>query len=75
MPDQEIRAGAPRVTYWEGEVQVRGRKNGVPISGQGFVELTGYAGGLGGRFWKRRKGEEAKRRKGREVLGCGERGY
>jgi predicted secreted hydrolase len=50
VPDQEIRAKAPQVTYWEGEVQVRGRKNGVPTSGQGFVELTGYAGAMISRF-------------------------
>jgi predicted secreted hydrolase len=50
LPDQEIRAGAPQVTYWEGEVKVQGRKNGTPITGQGFVELTGYAGAMGSRF-------------------------
>ncbi len=50
LADQEIRAGAPRVTYWEGEVGVQGRKNGGPTSGQGFVELTGYAGAMASRF-------------------------
>jgi predicted secreted hydrolase len=28
--------------YWEGAVSVNGTKNGKPISGQGYVELTGY---------------------------------
>jgi len=50
LPDQEIRAGAPPVTYWEGEVQVQGRKGETPVAGRGFVELTGYAGAMGGRF-------------------------
>jgi predicted secreted hydrolase len=50
LADQEIRARAPQVTYWEGEVRVRGRKSGAPISGQGFVELTGYAGPMPARF-------------------------
>jgi predicted secreted hydrolase len=51
LPDQEIRATAPtRVTYWEGEVKIEGVKNGAPVAGLGYAELTGYAGGLGGRF-------------------------
>ncbi len=29
--------------YWEGAVTVRGTKNGVPVSGKGFVEMVGYA--------------------------------
>ncbi len=28
--------------YWEGAVAIRGIKNGNPVTGQGFVELTGY---------------------------------
>ncbi|MEA1948842.1 MAG: lipocalin family protein [Thermodesulfobacteriota bacterium] len=31
------------VTYWEGSVSVRGSKKGSPITGHGYVELTGYA--------------------------------
>jgi predicted secreted hydrolase len=51
LPDQEIRAAAPaRVTYWEGQVKIEGVRNGVPVTGFGYVELTGYAGGLGARF-------------------------
>lgn len=33
------------VTYWEGPVRVRGS-----VGGQGYAELTGYAGDLSGRF-------------------------
>lgn len=31
------------VVYWEGEVAVRGNRAGHPVSGDGYVELTGYA--------------------------------
>jgi predicted secreted hydrolase len=51
LADQEIRAPAPaRVTYWEGEVKIAGENNGAPVTGVGYAELTGYAGGMGGRF-------------------------
>jgi predicted secreted hydrolase len=51
LPDQEIRAPAPgQVTYWEGEVKIAGTKNRAPVTGQGYAELTGYAGGMGARF-------------------------
>lgn len=51
LPDQEIRSPAPaKVTYWEGQVKIEGVKNGAPVKGLGYAELTGYAGGLGGRF-------------------------
>jgi predicted secreted hydrolase len=50
-PDQEIRSPAPaNVTYWEGQVKIQGVKNGAPVKGFGYTELTGYAGGLGARF-------------------------
>lgn len=32
------------VRYWEGAVVVRGTRAGRPVSGRGYVELTGYAG-------------------------------
>lgn len=45
LPDQEMRTTASTgVTYWEGSVSVKGTKGGNPIEGQGYVELTGYAG-------------------------------
>jgi predicted secreted hydrolase len=37
--DQELNG---RYRYWEGAVKLTGKKNGRPISGQGYVELTGY---------------------------------
>ncbi|WP_116301871.1 lipocalin-like domain-containing protein [Alkalilimnicola ehrlichii] len=39
LHDQELR-GAFR--YWEGALRVEGSANGEPVSGQGYMELTGY---------------------------------
>lgn len=51
LSDQELLTGGQtRLIYWEGQVQIAGTKNGQPLTGQGYVELTGYAGALGGRF-------------------------
>ncbi|GAB4549257.1 MAG: lipocalin-like domain-containing protein [Anaerolineales bacterium] len=44
MNDQEI--NFPAVTYWEGAVKFTGVCNGAPTQGNGYVELTGYAGNL-----------------------------
>ena len=44
MADQEIHF--PGVTYWEGAVRFEGICNGTPAQGNGYVELTGYAGNL-----------------------------
>jgi len=44
MADQEV--NFPAVTYWEGAVYFEGSCNRVPTHGQGYVELTGYAGDL-----------------------------
>lgn len=35
-----------RVTYWEGAVTIRGSARGQAVRGQGYVEMTGYAGKL-----------------------------
>lgn len=44
LADQELRTSrSSRVSYWEGAVKVTGIKQGKPIKGQGYVELTGYA--------------------------------
>jgi predicted secreted hydrolase len=37
--DQELNVS---FRYWEGAVRINGTKNGKAISGQGYVELTGY---------------------------------
>jgi predicted secreted hydrolase len=41
MSDQEL---FTTVRYWEGAVDVEGSRNGSPLTGRGYVELTGYAG-------------------------------
>jgi predicted secreted hydrolase len=44
MVDQEMHtAGSTGVIYWEGSVSVKGTRAGLPVVGQGYVELTGYA--------------------------------
>ena len=44
LADQEMRTReSTGVTYWEGSVSVQGIKKGRRITGQGYVELTGYA--------------------------------
>jgi predicted secreted hydrolase len=37
-------------TYWEGAVSVTGEHNGNPVVGDGYVEMTGYAGSMGEQF-------------------------
>ena len=39
LADQELDLG---LRYWEGAVRVRGTAAGRPVSGSGYVELTGY---------------------------------
>jgi predicted secreted hydrolase len=51
VPDQELVTGqSTQITYWEGSVRISGTRNGKPVHGQGYVELTGYAQKLGGKF-------------------------
>jgi predicted secreted hydrolase len=40
LDDQEMRTS---FTYWEGAVRVTGSQGGAPLTGHGYVELTGYA--------------------------------
>ena len=40
LSDQEMDSGVP---YWEGAVTVEGEREGKPLGGSGFVEMTGYA--------------------------------
>jgi predicted secreted hydrolase len=44
LRDQElVTTASTGVAYWEGAVAIQGQEAGQPISGQGYVELTGYA--------------------------------
>ena len=47
MADQEMLVS---FVYWEGAVSVEGSYDGLAINGNGYVELTGYAGSLEGEF-------------------------
>ena len=47
LADQELRVS---FTYWEGAVQITGTYSGHPVSGSGYVELTGYAKSMQGQF-------------------------
>lgn len=44
MADQEIHF--PAFTYWEGAVRFEGACEDVAVRGNGYIELTGYAGNL-----------------------------
>jgi predicted secreted hydrolase len=47
LANQELRLS---FTYWEGAVSVEGTAHGQAITGQGYVELTGYAHSMQGEF-------------------------
>jgi len=47
FPVQELITNrSTRVTYWEGAVDIRGTYKNKPVTGDGYVEMTGYAGKL-----------------------------
>ncbi|HTY40029.1 MAG TPA: lipocalin-like domain-containing protein [Candidatus Paceibacterota bacterium] len=44
LADQELIAGrSAGVVYWEGATKITGTGEGLPVSGGGYTELTGYA--------------------------------
>ncbi|HNO34475.1 MAG: carotenoid 1,2-hydratase [Nitrospira sp.] len=44
LADQELdTAHSTQVTYWEGAVSATGQARGAPVTGNGYVEMTGYA--------------------------------
>jgi len=44
MHEQELRTNrSTQVTYWEGAIESVGTSGGKPITGLGYMELTGYA--------------------------------
>jgi predicted secreted hydrolase len=47
LEDQEMNAS---FVYWEGAVAVSGTADGRPVSGRGYVELTGYGRSMQGVF-------------------------
>ncbi len=47
LADQELDVS---YAYWEGAVRVSGERAGQPVRGNGYVEMTGYAGSMQGQF-------------------------
>lgn len=47
MANQELSVS---FNYWEGAVRITGTVNGQPVSGYGYVEMTGYAASMEGQF-------------------------
>ncbi len=48
LADQELNTAASTgVTYWEGAIDVQGEARGRPVTGRGYLEMTGYAGSMG----------------------------
>ena len=47
LADQELNVS---YSYWEGAVRFTGERAGQPVAGNGYVELTGYAGSMQGQF-------------------------
>lgn len=43
MPNQELSGkGRFSPTYWEGAMDYRGKRGGKPVTGRGYLEMTGY---------------------------------
>jgi predicted secreted hydrolase len=47
LENQELVTPAAGIAYWEGLVDVAGTSRGTPITGRGYLEMTGYKGSLG----------------------------
>lgn len=47
LQDQELNLS---YSYWEGAVRIIGTRNGQVVTGNGYVELTGYTTSMGGEF-------------------------
>jgi predicted secreted hydrolase len=47
LADQELDVS---YRYWEGAVKISGERAGRAVTGDGYIELTGYAGSMGGQF-------------------------
>jgi predicted secreted hydrolase len=47
MDNQELSTEGAGVHYWEGMIDVTGTVAGAPITGRGYLEMTGYRGSLG----------------------------
>ena len=41
---QELTGARSGVSYWEGAIDVEGTRAGQPVTGRGYLEMTGYSG-------------------------------
>lgn len=52
FPEQEMTASSsPGLHYWEGVVSAQGDQSGKPLSGKGYLEMTGYGGAAMSRWF------------------------
>ncbi len=47
LADQELNVS---FSYWEGAMRITGEKEGHPVRGSGYLEMTGYAASMAGQF-------------------------
>jgi predicted secreted hydrolase len=47
LENQELVTPAANIAYWEGLIDVTGTARGRPMTGRGYLEMTGYKGSLG----------------------------
>ena len=47
LDNQELSTPGSGVSYWEGAVDITGTSRGSPVTGRGYLEMTGYKGSLG----------------------------
>ncbi len=47
IKDQQMNVS---ITYWEGAVKITGQSDNAPVTGVGYVELTGYLDSINGKF-------------------------
>jgi predicted secreted hydrolase len=47
---QEMTGQVSGISYWEGVIEVTGTRGGRPVTGRGYLEMTGYSGRALGEF-------------------------
>jgi predicted secreted hydrolase len=47
LDNQELSTEGAGISYWEGVIDVKGTSGPHPITGSGYLEMTGYRGSLG----------------------------
>ncbi|SEM40691.1 Predicted secreted hydrolase [Syntrophus gentianae] len=51
LQDQELTtSGSTSINYYEGAIEGKGMSKKKPVTCQGYIEMTGYAGSIGGLF-------------------------